>query len=58
MFAILLFLINNYMLGLTGHGFISDTDHMFLAILCESIFEVTFAIWLTEKHKERENDYD
>ena len=27
MFAVLLFLINNYMLGLTGQGFIIDTDH-------------------------------
>lgn len=47
MFAILLFLINNYMLGLKGQGFIVDTDHMFLAILCEGVFEVPIIIWLT-----------
>lgn len=53
MLATLLFLINNYMLGLTGHGFIVDTDHMFLAILCEGIFETPFVIWISEKYGDR-----
>lgn len=50
MFAVLLFLINNYMIGFTGQGFIVDADHMYLAIICEAIIETPAIIWLTEKY--------
>ena len=53
MFAVLLFLINNYMLGLKGQGFIVDADHMYLAILCEGIFETPFLIWISEKYGDK-----
>ena len=53
MFAVVLFLINNYMLALTGHGFIVDADHMFLAILCEGVFEAPVMIWLSIKYGDK-----
>lgn len=53
MFAILLFLINNYMLGLKGQGFIVDADHMYLAMICECFFETPVMIWFLVKHGDK-----
>lgn len=50
MFAVVLFLINNYMIALTGRGFIVDADHLFLAIICEAFVETPIILLLADKY--------
>lgn len=53
MFALVLFLINNYMIGLKGQGFIVDADHVYLAMICEVILEAPFIIWFSTKYGDK-----
>lgn len=51
MITVVLFLIDNYMVGLSGTGFIVNAEHMLFGLICEAFLEAPVLIHLIIKQE-------
>lgn len=53
MITVILFLIDNYMVGLSGTGFIVNANSMLFGLICEAFLEAPILIHLIIKYGDK-----